>query len=347
MSSKSNHNPSGSRTLILLLLLSGSAALSISCAFADTAVTISAAGSHSYYLGEKVVLYGQGSDTDTVYLYMTGPNLPAVGGKLASPGRAIVSGEPDSFTVVKTKPDKTWEYSYYTANLQLDAGTYTVYAASHPVVKDPPGQDATSIGIILKKPFITANISSLAVVKGQPFTITGIAEGIPPAVQAWFFGNNYVSTIITPVNPDASFTLNCDAVLSEKLPRGQNYLVVQHPMQDNQFDLDARGEYVRNGKLNNGTNLFKINGPGSLQGSDAAEALAAAFSESMTQDETYSNDTYTMIPFQVADTGSEPSSAQAVTGSNQVQSLMQYAPLLYAPIGVIILILVIAGWKYL
>ena len=57
-------------------------------------------------------------------------------------------------------------------------------------------------------------------------------------------------------------------------------------MADNQFDFVVSGEYVRNLKLNNGTNIFRITGPGSLQGSDAADALIAAISDQEANDKT-------------------------------------------------------------
>ena len=188
-----DNNPSGYRILILLLLISGAAALLISCASAGTGITISADGDQSYYLGEKVVLRGQSPDADTVYLILTGPKdvLPATGAELTSPNKGVVSGNPDSFTLVKTKPDKTWEYAFYTANLKLDAGTYTIYAVNQPKAKDQLGPAAANVGMALKKPFITAEISSSNVVKGQPFTVTGIAEGIPPEVQIWIIGDTY------------------------------------------------------------------------------------------------------------------------------------------------------------
>ena len=289
-------------------------------ASAGTGVTISADGDKSYYLGEKVVFRGQNTDSDTTYLFMTGPGtfmngpgIPTNGGKLTSPLQEVVSGDPGSFTVVKTNPDKTWEYSYYTANLPFDAGTYTVYAASQPKAANQLGPDAANVGIALKKPYITANILSPDVVKGQSFTVTGIAEGIPPNVQIWIFGDNYVFTTKTPVNSDASFTFNGDATTSGKLPAGQNYLIVQHPMADNQFDFVVSGDDVRDLKLNNGTNLFKLTGPASLQGSDAVDALITAISDQNAHDTTYTNDTYTLIPFQVTDAGSPAPQATAVT----------------------------------
>ncbi len=56
----------------------------------------------------------------------------------------------DSFTIVKTKPDKTWEYAYYTANLKWGAGTYTIYALSQPKTVDQVDPDAAHVGIALK-----------------------------------------------------------------------------------------------------------------------------------------------------------------------------------------------------
>ena len=279
-----------------------------------TGVTISADGDQSYYLGEKVVLRGLSPDADTVYIFLTGPNLPATGVKLTSPDKAVTSGNPDSFTVVKTNPDKTWEYAFYTANLKLDAGTYTIFALSQPKAKDQMGPGAASIGMALKKPYLTANISSSNVVKGQPLTVTGIAEGIPPEVQIWVIGDNYAYTTKTPVNSaTALFTFTSDAAMSGTLPTGQNYLIVQHPMADNQFDFVVSGEYVRNLKLNNGTNLFKLTGPGSLQGSDAADALITAIRDQEVHDKSLTNDTYTLIPFQVTDTGSASTASTGVT----------------------------------
>lgn len=310
------------RIMILLVFLSGTAFLLITPALADTAsmdkksvVTIAVKGKPSFYWGEKIVLAGMNSDSDSTYLFMTGPNVPDTGGKLSSPTQKVVTGKPDTFTVVKTKPDKTWEYTLYTSGILLDAGSYTLIAASKPVSQDQFG-DTTTYGttsIILKKPFITAGISPATITQGQPFTVTGIAEGIPPDVQVWILGPNYASTTKVPVNSDASFTFKGDEGLSGKLPAGQNYLIVQHPMADNQFDFVVSGDYVSNQKLNKGTNIFRITGPGCLQGGDAADALVTAFRERVGDNETYTHDTYTIIPFKVTDSVSSASRTPVVT----------------------------------
>lgn len=350
MKKQSGRNPLWFRNVILLLLLSGMAVLLVLPASADTSggmgekpiVTITAQGSQSYYLGEKVSLRGKNTGSGFTYLFITGPNMPGSGGKLTSPRQAVVSGNPDTFTIVKTKSDATWEYSFYTANLPCDAGSYTMYAVSSPVAVSQFGDSTTygNVSIILKKPFISAEISPNPVARGTAFAVTGFAEGDPPEVQIWIIGNNYGSTAKSPVNPDASFTFTGTEAISGSIGPGQYWLFVQHAMQNNRFDIDMDGDYVRNLNLNNGTNLFRIAGPGSLQGTDAAEALIAAFSDP----EMKNVDTYTVIPFQVTDAGS-PMPQETSATTVPVQSPTQPVLLPFALIGSVVLILGIVIWK--
>jgi hypothetical protein len=347
MSKQTSNNPSGSWKMILLLIIAGAAVLMISPVSADTGVTIAASGAHSYYQGEKVVFSGHNYDSDTTYLFitgpgvfMTGPGIPKGGGKLTTPRQEVVSGNPGSFDIVKTNADMSWEYVYYTHNLNVDAGTYTIYAVSQPKVKDQLNSvSSANVGIILKKPFITAELSPSSVSKTAPFTVRGTAEGNPPSVQIWIIGDNYVFNTTTPVNPDASFTFNGDSQLSGKLPKGQCYLIVQHSMQNNTFDIVVSGDYVRTLQGNNGMNLFRINGAGSLQGRDAADALIAALSDPKNGD-----DTFTVIPFIVDDTGISTPQAQPAT-TTPVQSPTQTALLPFALTGAFVLLLGIVVWK--
>ena len=305
-------------------------------------VTIVAGGSQSYYFGEEVDLSGINSASDSTYLFITGPNIPEGGVTLTPPKQKPVNGDPGTFTTVKTKPDKTWEYRFYTANLMMDAGSYTLYAVSKPTPKDRFDNTTTygTVSLILKRPFITAEISPATVTRGLPFTVTGIAEGIPPEVQIWIIGNNYAFATKNPVNQDASFTFTGTDAMSGNLSAGQYYLIAQHPMVNNQFDIDVSGDYVRNLKLNNGTILFRISGPGSLQGSDAKDALVAAFSDPEMKNE----DTYTIVPFQVTDAGSPMPQATA-SATAPVQSPTQPALLPFALIGAVALVLGIVMWK--
>jgi len=219
---------------------------------------------------------------------------------------------------VKTKADKSWEYVYYTHNLNVNAGSYTVYAVSQPKANDQlNGVSSANVSIILKKPFLTGEISPASISKGEPFTISGTAEGDPETVQIWILGKNYYSKSKVSVSSDASFKYVVPQEVTSQLENGQSFVIVQHPMQNTTFDIDVSGDYVRSLQLNNGTTLFRIYGQGSLQGSDAADALVAALSDQKTID-----DTYTLIPFQVTDAGSPaPRATAAATAPAQYDLL--------------------------
>jgi hypothetical protein len=345
MSRQTSNDPFRSWKMIILLLIAGAAVLSLSPVSAEKPfVTIVAKGDQSYYMGEKVVFSGMNTGSSSTYLFITGPNLPDGGGLLSAPQQRPVSGDPGSFTVAKTKPDNTWEYIWYTSDLRMDAGSYTVYAVSGPETKDRFSDSTTygTVSIIYKKPFITAAISPSSVSRGQPFTVSGVAEGIPADVQVWILGKNCYSRSVVSVNSvDASFRYVVPKEVTSQLAGGQNFVIVQHPMQDNTFNIDVSGDYV---KMNNGTNLFKITGPGSLQGSDAADALIAAISDQEAHDKTLTNDTYTLVPFQVTDTGS-PMPQTTVTTTAPAQPTTQHAPLQYALLGAIGVAAGIVIWK--
>ena len=330
---------SGFWRMIPVIIMPCIAVLLISPASALTGITVSAHGDQSYYLGEEVVFSGYNYDSDSTYLFITGPDISSSGGKLNSPHQNVTSENPGSFEMVKTKPDKTWEYILYTYNLGIHPGPYTIYAVSLPKTKDQlNGGTFSNVSIILKQPFITAEISPSSIPKGQPFTITGYAEGNPRAVQIWIVGNNYLFNTTSPVKPDSTYRFMVDQKIAEKIPKGQCYLIVQHPMQNNQLDIIVSGDFIRNLQLNNGTNLFRALGPGSLQGNDMKEGLIVTLNDPIV------DDTYTEIPLLVDDTGiSTPQGPPATT--TPVQQQTQKATLQYAPMGAIVLVWGIVMWS--
>lgn len=337
------------RKMILMLILISAALLSIPPASAETGVTILAAGGQSYFYGEAVVLHGENSVSDTTYLFITGPNLPAGGAKLTSPKENATSGDPATFTTVKTGPDKKWEYTYYTANLRMDAGTFTIYAASQPTTAGLTANDSSGrVSIILKRPFIFGEITPATVLKGQPVTIAGTAEGDPTGVRIWILGKNTALTAIEPVRPDTSFSYEVSKEVTANLATGQYYVFLQHPMQNGKFDIDIENTtspnlWVCSRQLSGGDNttctrIFKLAGAGSLQGEDAAAALAAAFGEPGAED------TYTMGSFAVEEGSVSAPSKQPATTS-PVPSPTHASPLWFAPLGALALITGMLVWS--
>jgi hypothetical protein len=291
------------RTLALLLIIACAAVLSIAPVSAETGVTIIAQGDQSYYRGERVVFHGVNSDSDTTYLFIAGPGISENGGKLTALEEDVVSGDPGIFTQAATKPDQSWEYVLYTDSLNFTAGSYTVYAVSQPLAKDDIGTiSSDDVKVIFKMPFISAAISPKPILAGQPFTVSGYAEGDPPAVQLWILGDTFFSLITVPVDNEANYLFTADAGFSEKLAAGNYYLIAEHSMADNQFDIVFDGESVIARENGDSTRLFRVRGPGSLQGYDAAEAIVSALIEREKGEKIYERDTHAIVRFTVNET---------------------------------------------
>ncbi|AGB03615.1 hypothetical protein [Methanoregula formicica] len=81
------------------------------------------------YLGETIALHGVSYSGDTIYLFMTGPGLPANGAPLTDPTKRADQGYN---TMVGLASDQTWSYKWDTSKLEreIDPGTYLVYAVN-------------------------------------------------------------------------------------------------------------------------------------------------------------------------------------------------------------------------
>lgn len=266
-------------------------------------VTIVAEGDQSYYLGEEIKLSGTNTESSTTFLFIIGPNLQDAGARLKylDPRHwDVKNGDASTFTQANVNGDGSWSYKWGTATVALDAGMYTLYAVNIP--RDREHLEEATYGttsIVLKKAFVSASTSSSTVAQGDPIKIIGTAEGEPsPGIQVWVLGKNYYNVKSQSVNSDASFLYEIKGSTTKELATGQYFVVVQHPMQNDKFDIVTSTEadyhvWVKNLQLNNGMKIFKLGGSGSLQGSDAAQALIEAISDPNV------DDTYTKFQFLV------------------------------------------------
>ena len=252
----------------------------ISISVAKGGVTIVASGSQVYYLGEEIKLSGTNTETDTTYFFMVGPNLNANGVGLVITDVGVTSSG-GHFETATVQSDDTWKYDWQTSSLDLDAGTYTVYAVSLPVDKADLGTAAYgSTSITIKKPFVSAAVSQPTIAKGDKLYIEGTAEGNPSSVTIWILGKNYAKVNSQSVDSDSTYKYEVTSADTADLASGQYFVVVQHPMQNAAFDVYQDGNYVykNQGDLTP-ISIFKLQGSGSLQGSDAAEALIQAIND--------------------------------------------------------------------
>jgi PGF-CTERM protein len=277
------------------------------------AVTIVAAGDQSYYLGEEIKFSGTNTESQNTYLFITGPNLKTVGSSMNTldpRSLAVEPGNDGTYVIASVNGDNTWSYKWGTASVALDAGTYTIYATSQEATTDSDSLANVAYGtvsIVIKKPFVSATVSQSTVAQGDNVYITGTAEGQPSSgVNIWILGKNYGRVYSESVNSDASFSYEVKKADTKTMYTGQYFVVVQHPMQNDQFDVYANPTpqmatstspsivYTKNQSGGSDSTVdFKLSGSGSLQGSDAAEALVEAINDANV------DDTYTKLQFLV------------------------------------------------
>jgi hypothetical protein len=119
-------------------------------------VTIVAAGSQAYNLGDEIGLSGQNTETYKTYLFLTGPNLPKQGSQIQNPDPRhwpVENNNTATFKAMDVNGDHTWSWKWGTADYALDAGTYTIYAVSRPNDKDHlENAGYGTVSIIIRRP---------------------------------------------------------------------------------------------------------------------------------------------------------------------------------------------------
>jgi PGF-CTERM protein len=267
-------------------------------------VTITASGDSSYYIGEEIVISGTNTDSSDTWLFITGPNLKSKGAPIFDPkdgvqtGTAAAGARTDdlpilgSWAPVSVETDDTWEYKWNTAGVNLDTGSYTIYAVTTPTNKDDFGSNDAiykTATIRVKKPFVTATSSSLTVAKGDDLYIKGSAEGDPDnGIAVWTFGTNFVNYQTESVEDDGSFEYKFTG--TDTLAAGQYFVVVQHPMENGRFDLTPTAGNANVFNWVTGNIEFNLDG---RQGSEAATALIDAMNSN------FIDDTYYKLTFMV------------------------------------------------
>jgi len=110
-------------------------------------------------MGSVVTLSGYSYSGDTVYLFLTGPNLPPSGVTLDNIYRSADQGA----TQVQVDSDGHWTYKWNTGSAggKLDAGVYTVWVTDGPAdLSHLSAVDYNTISVVLSVPTITAGIST-------------------------------------------------------------------------------------------------------------------------------------------------------------------------------------------
>ncbi len=246
------------------------------------AVTITASGDGSYFIGERIKFSGTSTASKSVCLAIIGPSGSPEARKLDNLSIISQNGDQNSFVKVNVRSDSTWSYLWDTSKAEslTNEGVYSVYAIEGPFTVDNLTKRAFgSVSIIIKRPYVVATVNQSVIAKGDKIIIRGIAEGIlHQKVQVWIFGTSFTYQEIIRANSDTSYEYQLPQSITKTLIPGNYYTVVHHPMINNAFDvyLDEQNKKIMINIPKMGTPLFPIDGPGSLHGIEAAMELAKA-----------------------------------------------------------------------
>lgn len=136
--------------------------------------------------GSTIPLSGYASGTNTVYLFLTGPNLPSNGVALDNVNNRADQGY---FTQVDVNSGK-WSYKWVTQGLgtQLDSGTYTIWVVDSAVDRSNlAGADYSTIPV-------TFGVPSVSISTPTPVPTGSLYVKSEPSMSGVFLAETYYGT---------------------------------------------------------------------------------------------------------------------------------------------------------
>jgi hypothetical protein len=151
-----------------------------------------------------------------------------------------------------------------------------------------PNHPAPSAGTL--KPGSKLHIVLIACLVCVPVAALLMTGGVVHEDAIWIFSRDSSGTahfVTRAEAPQAAIALlypDSGDTPTSMLPGGSYFMFIQHPGPDGTFDVVLEGDYVKNQHFNppgttGGAIMFRIFGPGSLQGDDAYEALTYAIND--------------------------------------------------------------------
>jgi hypothetical protein len=243
-------------------------------------VTISASppDDGSYIFGDEITFSGTNTDSDTTYLFFTGPSLNPAGSQIESNDpriNPVTGSNVSTFRAVRVGTDTRWSWLWDTHNVPLNNGTYTVYAVSTPRDAAHLGTAVyDSVAITLAEPSLSATARPSEAKEGGTITVSGTATGHPrPGVAIWVIGPEYSGRSVAEPDFRGFYSLDIDSAATHLIP-GTYHVFVEHPSTDDTFDFDLNGDYLFNNRIR--SNIFTFQGNGRLYGEAAFTAFSAA-----------------------------------------------------------------------
>jgi len=180
------------------------------------------------YMGDTIPLQGYSYESQTVYLFLTGPNLPANGVALND---ITARADQGHFTQVSVDSNDHWVYKWGTNSVggRLDAGTYTVWVANSPTDRSHlESGDYSTISIGLGNPkisVVTPGVPGTLVLNSTPVDASVVVndvyrgktpltlEGVEPGTYTVTFSHFGYVKFSTPVKVESGKITEATATL--------------------------------------------------------------------------------------------------------------------------------------
>jgi hypothetical protein len=150
------------------------------------------------YLGDVIDLQGYSYHGTQVFLFMTGPGLPADGVTLTDVSQRADQGQ---FTIIDLDSSQHWSFKWDTSRIwnDIDPGTYLVYVSTEPVDYSHLGGSDTykTLSVYLKDPGTRTGTGGSTSYSLNPEKHVSTPEVTLPAVQSVVITTPTVPTPVT------------------------------------------------------------------------------------------------------------------------------------------------------
>ena len=206
--------------------------------------TISAkADAASYFVGDVITISGTNTAGPIVGYTIKGTNFEYSFGEINTEVIDYEEGNPTSETFefeIATADIKNEKFGLETKKLDVGTYTLTIFVGNMGLNNQEPTAKAT-VALVLKQPFISIIEAPEVIVQDTDVEFVINAEATEK-IAYYIFGTNYFTfkkDITADEDVENQFTIELGKGITKNMSAGQYFMVIQHPMYDEVFNIMA------------------------------------------------------------------------------------------------------------
>ena len=206
--------------------------------------TISAkADAASYFVGDVITISGTNTAGPIVGYTIKGTNFEYSFGEIEGEVIDYEEGNPTSETFefeIETADIRNEKFGLETKKLDVGTYTLTIFVGNMGLNNQEPTAKAT-VALVLKQPFISIVEAPEVIVQDTDVEFVINAEATEK-IAYYIFGTNYFTfkkDIVADEDVENQFTIELGKGITKNMSAGQYFMVIQHPMYDEVFNIMA------------------------------------------------------------------------------------------------------------